>query len=257
MSTNKLYYFAIARYVPDLLRNEPKNIGIILFDDSANEYKVRFTTHFRNKLGNILLPSDRTLLVEYAKFFRNLNPTRKEQITSSIESSSGKFQFSDIRQVVTEELENEFQYLYETFVEEIPKDITKHHRFKTTLKQEFFRRNVLGRNKFIADQKIQVGSLEHKIDFSYQNGKLYSIEAIDLTATDPRANAYESAFKFDNILRVIGQNNVRNISIIQKPEVSDTQTEDLLKVLNETSEVYNYANDQRQEFFDEIEHIIN
>jgi hypothetical protein len=257
MSTSKLYYFVVARFVPDLLRNEPKNIGLILFDDSAGEYKVQFTTHFRSKLGSTLMRSDRIILDEYEKYFKSLNPTGKDQIINSIEHSTGKFQFSDIRQVVTEEFEKEFHYLYETFVEETPKDTIKQHRFKTTLKQEFLRRNVLGENKFIADHKIQVGSLEHKIDFSYQNGKLYSIEAIDLTATNSKANTYESAFKFDNLLRIIGPQKVKNISVIQKPDNYDAQTEDLLKVLNETSTVYNFATDQRQDFYNEIDRIVN
>lgn len=58
MRPDKLYYFTIARYVPDILRNEPRNIGVIFFSESGDEYKARFSKTCLPKSGMAwLLPT--------------------------------------------------------------------------------------------------------------------------------------------------------------------------------------------------------
>ncbi|MEI9909010.1 MAG: hypothetical protein WDO71_04680 [Bacteroidota bacterium] len=94
----------------------------------------------------------------------------------------------------------ELDYLYKTFIEDADLHI-KRHRLKTTIKNELTKLNIIGKNKFLADQEIKSGNITHKVDFFYQKDKLYAIEAVDLSVTDKRTNTIESAFKFDNLLR--------------------------------------------------------
>jgi len=257
MSAEKLYYFAVARYIPDLLRNEPRNIGVLIFNESANVYRVRFTKNFRNKLGQGLLRADRDVLSEYSNYYQSLKPRSKEEVVKAIQYSKGKFVFTEIGSVVTVDAEKEIEYLYSTFVEEHPEKAVVHHRLKTTLKTELIERKFVGVNKLQVDRKIQVGALEYKLDFSFENGKLYTIEAVDLANSDRKANTFESAFKFENLIRSLGPKKVETISVINRPQTIDDNVQELLKILNETSTVFNYSNGQRQAFFEKIESIMH
>jgi hypothetical protein len=257
MKAEKLYYFAIARYIPDLLRNEPRNIGVLIFNESADEYRVRFTKNLRNKLGVGLLKGDREILSEYSNYYQSLQPVNKNEILNSIQHSKGKFLFSEIGSVVTSDINKEMEYLYTSFVEDKVEKGIIHRRLKTTLKADLIDRQFIGTNKLQVDKKIQVGPLEHKLDFTFENGKLYTIEAIDLTNTDRKENTYESAFKFENLIRARGIHKVETISVITRPEEPDDNVQELLKILNETSRVFNYSNGQRQALFEKIESIVH
>jgi len=259
MSKDRLYHYAIARYVPDPVRNEPRNIGIVLFDENLEDYRVQFTTNFKSKLGHLLWDSDRELIAEYVKYFQQLAPSTKESILSTLSQATGKFQFSDVRAVVATNADAEFNFLYATFVEDSVIHQVRKHRLKTTLKEAFAERHLLGVNKLEVNREIQVGDLTFKFDFTFENGKLHTIEAVDLSVQTPaerKAQTYESALKFEKIIHDRGANKVNPITVIQKPKILDIQSKELLKVLENTSTVYNLSNGQREKFFSDMQQIV-
>ncbi|MBN8865819.1 MAG: DUF3037 domain-containing protein [Sphingobacteriales bacterium] len=256
MRPDKLYYFAIARYVPDLLRNEPRNIGVIFFSESGDEYKALFSKNLSAKLGHSLAAADRDMLKGYAQYFESLRPVGARELMTTIEQTRGKFQFSEFGTVATADAEKEAEYLYTSFVEEI-KEKTPQQRLKTRLKDDLQEQNLIGEKKLEVNRVIHSGNLEHKLDFSYENGRLYVIEAIDLSNTDRNANTTKAAFMFENLGWVRGSKNVEAISVIIQPTAADAKTQELLQILRETSTVYNYSNGQRQAFFDKVKSIVH
>lgn len=196
------------------------------------------------------------MLKGYAQYFESLRPAGARELMKTIEQTSGKFQFSEFGTVATADAEREAEYLYTSFVEE-KKEKTPQQRLKTRLKDDLQEQNLIGENKLEVNRVIHSGNLEHKLDFSYENGRLYVIEAIDLTNTDRNANTTKAAFMFENLGRVRGSKNVEAISVITQPTAADGKTQELLQILRETSTVYNYSNGQRQAFFDKVKSIVH
>jgi len=259
MNTEKLYKYVIARYVHDPVRNEPRNIGVIFFDEEVTNYRVKFLNNFRSKLGNHLQDADRKMINEFRHYFSELNPSSKDAILSSIRHCSGKLQFTEVRGVVATDVDVEFNYLFETFVNEHTSNPVRRHRLKTTLKEAFMERQLIGTGKLIADREIQAGELSFKFDFSFENGKLYTIEAVDLAVqnmNDKRAQTYESALKFEKIIHSRPEGKVKPITVIQKPNELDNGSLSLLKVLENTSEVFSLSNGDAALFYKKIEGII-
>jgi hypothetical protein len=255
MNIEKLYYYSIAKFVPDVLRNEPRNIGIIVFDDSSEFYRAKFVNNFRSKLGSNVLLFDRQLLNEYRNYFEKLHPKNSTEIKNHILNARGKFQFSEIKTVVSIDVNADIDYLYSTFVDDAGSAINHRHRFKTNIKHDLQSMNILREGKFEENKKVEVGDLEYNIDFGYQNGKLHAIEAIDLSVQDRRGNTMETAFKFDYLIRTLGPNNINAISVIQKTEEPDPKQRELIKILNAISTVYNYSNGQKEQFLKDIQKI--
>ena len=134
---NQLCLYTVARFIPDLVRNEAKNIGILIFSETTKEYKSKFTNNIRNRIGKAMA-SDIEVIREYNNYFKNLIPNSKEDIVKSTSSSSGKIQFTEIKGVVTENIDKELEYLFSVFIgEETPIGVVKRHRLKTTIKKEF------------------------------------------------------------------------------------------------------------------------
>lgn len=256
MRPDKLYYFAIARYVPDLLRNEPRNIGVIFFSESGDEYKARFSKNLSAKLGHGLAAADRDMLKEYAHYFESLRPAGARELMTTIEQTSGKFQFSEFGTVATADAEKEAEYLYTSFVEGI-KEKAPQHRLKTRLREDLQQQSLIGEKKLEVNRVIHSGNLTHQLDFSYENGRLYVIEAIDLTNTDRKANTTASAYKFENLTRVRGSENVEAISVVTRPAAEDEKMFELLHILSNISTVFDYSNGQRQAFFDKVKSIVH
>ncbi|RYY54736.1 MAG: DUF3037 domain-containing protein [Chitinophagaceae bacterium] len=253
MSTEKLYYYAIARFVPDLVRNEPRNIGVIVFQEDGPVYEPKFLHNLRSKLGNLLGSADKVILEEYEMYLSGLNPHSYAEFSKILSQVGGKFQFSEIRSGVTGNIELESNYLYSTFVD-LPAMPVKRHRLKTTLKQEFKQFGILGDTKVQQDQKIQGEKLEHKIDFSYQNGNLYTIEAVDLSASGKESNTIKTAFKFSDLAHV--SKSIRPISVIGDRDDSDPEVKDCVHILSQLSEVYDFSNGGRQKLLLKMKNLV-
>jgi hypothetical protein len=257
MSTNTLCYYSVARFIPDLLRNEPKNIGVLLYSDVTNEYASKFLTNLKNKIGNSALSSDKDIIHHYDKYFKELNPHSKEDLVKKTESSEGKIQFSEVKAVVTKDFNKELEYLYSTFVDDVPQTEVKRHRFKTSIKKEFKSLDIIGKNKFVADQEVDGGKskIKHQVDFSFQNGKLYVIEAVDLSKNDKR-DTFETAFKFED-LKFGLKNRVETISIVQYPEDVSDDVSEFVEILKATSTYsINFSNGQREAFLKRMKKLV-
>ncbi len=258
MNQDQLCYYAIAKFIPDLIKNEPKNIGVIFYNENENFYSTKFVTNLTNKLGSSILPSDREIINNYFSYFKELKPSNREEINTSIIENTGKFQFSEMKSVVTKDLDREIEYLYSTFIDE-PKVVEKSiPRLKTSLKREFQHLKLLGKKKLEVDKELKGGksNLQHIIDFSYQNAKLYAIEAVDLSINDKRKHAYETAFKFEDLYFGLGRRKTQLFSIIKKSKVQNKEETHLIKALEAFSTVYNFSNGQRERFLNDIGRIV-
>lgn len=256
MNTPKLCYYTVARFVQDLIKDEPRNIGVLLFDEEGVHYETRFINNIRQKFGASISIDDKEVLTYYFKYFDDLTPSTKDDLIELTKNMNGKLQFSDIKTVVTENVEAEMNYLFRTFVDNSKASKVQRHRLKTSLKQEFKKLNILGDNKLQSNQEIKSGKIPHIVDFSYQNGKLYTIEAVDLSLTNRRSNVIETAFKFEDLRHSLGSKKVETISVVNKAGSDNDDSKELLYILNSFSSVYDFSNDQREAFLNRMAKVV-
>jgi hypothetical protein len=260
-TNNNVCFYAIAKFIPDLIRNEPRNIGVILYNESNKVFKSKF--NIKGKVHSSLMTAgDKIVLSHFNKFYNEFNPASKDELIESIGKTKGKIEFSEIRSVVTTDFENELDYLFGTFVEDYVEkkaiERVPNKGFKVSLKEHFEEIKVLGERKFESDKVVNGGKLNktHKVDFAFQNGRLYIVEAVDLSGSDKRGDTFETAWKFEDLRFGLGDK-VETISVVQLPTKRNGDFEQYLDILRTTSsEVYNYSNGQREAFLSRMQSIV-
>jgi len=110
----QLYYYTILRFVPDIIRNEPRNIGIVIFDKDFNEI-IRYIPKevFVSKLSEDLWEDTNAMFTHYLEF----PPSIEEFNTKWCEDTMSCLQFSKALGIVTADiLDKEVEYLTKTFL---------------------------------------------------------------------------------------------------------------------------------------------
>ncbi len=252
-----LCYYTVARYIPNILRNEPKNIGLILVNEENHVFNSKFIQFSQPKFGLHLLPSDKKVIAEYTNFLSSSPFSTKDELCNFMGRLSGKIQLSEIKSVVTEKdsLPTEFDYLYRTYIEDEPQIADRSKpRLKTTIREAFKKEKLVGRHKLEWNKKIHSkrSNLSHTVDFSHQNGKLYLIDVLDLSIGDKK-DTYKTAYKFED-LKAGRRNKVETISVIKKPGNEDIK--EYLDALKATSTVYDLSNGGKDDLIRRVKKIV-
>jgi len=61
--------YSVIRYIPDPIKNEARNIGVILQCEKLGYINSRFIRNYKSKLGGSALKSDINILKRYAEDF--------------------------------------------------------------------------------------------------------------------------------------------------------------------------------------------
>lgn len=282
----KACYYTVVKYLPDPVRNEPRNIGLILQSRELDYVNCKYVSNLQAKLGSTATKLDIKVIRAYIEeFLENFNPFAKFPSTKSFlpgrpneflredylgnlaKQGLGKIQFSEPRGCLSDNPEKELEYLFKTFVaDEIAKEeVLKHSRLKTEVKQEFKKNKLLvlpqereKKKGFEIDTKIPGGrsKVEHLVDFVFRNGKLYLVETVDFRKKDWASETFEAAVKFDDLKHGLGEDRIDPYSIVALP--GNDGVEDYLKILTSYSKVFHYTTEkEKKEFIYEMKELVS
>ena len=214
--------FSLIRYVPDVVKGEFANIGVVLREvgrDGAHATAaVRFTRDWSRvrclhpEADVDLLESLETELAERLRHEVGRSDAPKPLLTTLEYSLSNSVQLTEMRGTLAESLATEMDQLLRMYVEPLKQPA---HRRKTTgrsaiagrMRVEFERAGVwrLMRKRIAAAQYTQPGD-PLKIDCGYRNGRVRMFHAVSLENDVEAAKgmAYSAAELRAGVARVEG-----------------------------------------------------
>ena len=152
------YKYTVAKYVPDLVRGESINIGVVLHGEGFSD--ARFTTDLR-RLSGLGFPPDPSLLRLVTSGIKKWARTDKRFDPETIWREFGRnIQFTQPRVTSTDDPEAELDELFETLVA-VPGRVKRHaitrERVKRNLELSIVRRPVVNylRRDFPASEIIK------------------------------------------------------------------------------------------------------
>lgn len=250
------YLYSVVKYYEDPIKDEASNIGIVVVNSQENLMYSKIISNLALKIGLKNKKQDQALIRFFLKsIHENSTPlgeqeelafagsTNKEQFLEKISKTTrdnfSKLQVSPISVGVTEDLGEELGRLFALYVAE-PKKSSHEQRFVTSVKKEFKDAKIIGRDRFAANKKIPGGrsGVEHFFDLSYQNGKLYIVDILDLRSISVK-DACDSAFKYDDIIHEMGKRKVIPMTIVQSAKTQSAS--ECMRILESYSKVHTYA----------------
>lgn len=276
----KTYQYTVVRYVPDLIKNEPRNIGVILICREVGYINCRFSKNLHARLGSAASSLDIKILKAYMEdfsasfrlfaeypstdnFLKSHAEFFKENYLQDISAKGmGKIQFGTPTGGLTVNPEKEMEYLFNTFVgDEQSKAYPKHSHLKTEIKKEFNVRKWLAipqkrKVGFEVDYKMSESksSVEYPFDFALRNGRLHLVETVDLRKKDKKlwdAETFQTALKFDDLKHGLVERNkidgIEPYSIVALAAHEDATFH--LKILKAYSNVFIYTDEKEKSNF--------
>lgn len=269
--------YMVIRFVPDLVKNEPINIGLILH--CWNEYYIRseiskekakliekYNPQIKKSILQALIEdidnlfsSEKWLLKENSsEDFKN-----EKYLDNYLLTHSNQLQFTNPKGIITQDLESEFEELFTELVyykcnTKTRSKYTSEMHMKSYLKKLFNERNLL-KEKLIVENYKEEGKYGEKIefDFKYLNGTVNLVNnlSFDVKAKDPLEYAKLWAKNYEDIKNISKKNNetrkIRTIFAVSDECENKNSIEDCLKEYSD--EIINY-NDKEylQHFTDRI-----
>lgn len=264
--------FTIIRYVPDQVRNEPKNIGVLLQVPERNYFSAKVP----RKLGTLLeaSESDVLLLKEYLKElladhsfkeadqqYINTGDKAKldpEYLNELSKRAIGKIHFAEPAGILTKDPEGDLENLFRRYVGEgsllsPSSESPTRSRLKTSLKRDLARLRLLttprgapvsrDRKGLQQDALLNTGvsGASYPVDFSYQNGKLLVVETVDFHKSDNelQRETFGAAFKLTDLMRG-WKRRFEGFSVVSGVAARSKDKEAYLKMLRSGSKVVYY-----------------
>jgi hypothetical protein len=208
--------FSLIRYVPDVVKGEFANIGVVLREAGRQEAVVRFTRDW-SRVRCMDAEADVALLesleAELGARLQTAPLSNTKPVLEVLEDSlSNSVQITAMRATLAENLPAEMEQLMRMYVEPLKAPAT---RRKTSgraaiagaMREEFERAGVwrLMRKRISAAQYTQAGD-PLKLDCGYRNGKVRMFHAVSLEndAEGAKGLAYSAAALRAGVQRVEG-----------------------------------------------------
>lgn len=195
-------FYTVVRFVPDLLKNEPINIGLIVHSPKIGYIR----TEFADKKANIISKYNNDidpLVVKYImddlmQNFDNENyMLRNQKMGNFFENNmlhkifsahSNQLQFTEPRGIITQDLDKDFERLFEELVFKgttIKKEKVIEERTMRSDVKKMLNKFDLIKNNIVKENHIEIDRFgsEIKIDFKYINGKPNLVKNLSL---DPK-----------------------------------------------------------------------
>jgi hypothetical protein len=205
--------FALVRYVPDVVKGEFVNIGVVLRSGAGAE--VRFTRDWA-RVRCMDADADVGLLesleAEIAERLRGETKISKPVVELLEDTLSNSVQMTAMRGTLAESLPAEMEQLLRMYVEPLRVKAEKRKAsgraaIVGTMRDEFERAGVwrLMRKRIAAAQYTKAGD-PLKIDAGYRNGQVRMFQAVSLESDVETAKglAYSAAEMRDGVSRVEG-----------------------------------------------------
>ena len=115
--------FFLIRYVPDLIKNEPVNIGLVMLDSDGGERfaGVRFASNF-DRVRCLAANADLEMIQALSEDIRQklASASDRQQMLRIIQDFSNTLQISETRGCQTESPQQEIEKLAELYLESVP-----------------------------------------------------------------------------------------------------------------------------------------
>lgn len=208
--------FSLIRYVPDVVKGEFANIGVVLREAGSAEAVVRFTKDWarvRCMDADVDVALLESLESEIAERVRSAAVVGQKTTLELLEDSlSNSVQMTEMRGTLAESMPAEMEALMRMYVEplKVPagrRKVSGRAAVAGTMRDAFERAGVwrLMQKRIAASQYTQVGD-PLKIDCGYRNGKVRMFQAVSLESDAELAKgmAYSVAALRDGVMRVDG-----------------------------------------------------
>ena len=181
--------FSLIRYVPDVVKGEFANIGVVLREAGREDAVVRFTRDW-SRVRCMDADADvallETLEAELSVRLQRTPPNAKSVLEVLEDSLSNSVQLTAMRATLAKNLPAEMEQLMRMYVEPLKAPATRRKlsgraAIAGAMRDEFERAGVwqLLRKRIAASQYTQVGD-PLKIDCGYRNGKVRMFHAVSL-----------------------------------------------------------------------------
>jgi len=267
--------YSIVQYFDDPMRDEPRNIGVVLRDPRDNYVVTKFLKgrDLKAKLGT-LAAGDLPLVQTYINHIESMlssakNFSRELKLSLSTEGLAatrslgdfGKVKLVEARGVLTSDPQRESEYLFQTFV--LPKEGPKRerlHQFKVEIKNALSKKKLLKRTPndrnpgFTADAVIKSArsKVEHQVDFLRTAGVVTVLETVDLRKrdrTETEHGTFEAAFKLQDLRQGYGKGKFRGFSLVTGVGTSDEKKYCLNVLRAYSEEVVDFSSQNDRERF--------
>ncbi len=225
----------VARYMPDLRRREPKNVGVVLkmggfcltrFLGERSEGRI----DGRRVQGLVNSVSNYKAWVDYWQ--HAVDSTDPIALTKRRADDSYFLEYAGERLLGSEHTapEDMLDYLYSTLVEEMPEPDTLNVR---QLSERVLVRAGI-RDRVTEKYRLPVSVTDSALfDYKYQNGALHLMKRVTLTYEDERswANAHAAAWDLEKAAFTTAGGKGRLIALV-KTRSSDSELERQMGLLN-------------------------
>lgn len=268
--------FLIVKYVPDFMRMEPKNVGVIVWTaDGISSRFIGEKSHTRGEVDGRSVPAyvkDGEVYKQWVRYWTRqisqeyIEPLKGGEPISSTcpkfldilsETARGNFLLSDggfsFDELAPEDsVDSLTQHLFDSLVAPSTdasllevKDLS----LQTVSEKVLDKSGIKSSSGFMPDYKVnfRVGEQEEQIKFShaFKNGALHLFQKVTLSrAEDNRLkNVYSAAYKFEKAEKIVNLKRDHNYSLIYASEeqAKEPQIRSAVAILGECSQVINLA----------------
>ena len=209
--------FALIRYVPDVVKGEFANIGVVL-REAGKDAVVRFTRDWTRvrcmdaDADITLLESLETEITERLRVGVELKVNAKPMVELLEDTLSNSIQMTAMRATLAESMPAELEQLLRMYVEPLrapggQRKLSGRVSIVKQMRDEFERAGVwqLMRKKVAASQYTQAGD-PLKLDCGYRNGQVRMFQAVSLDGDGEAAKglAYSAGGLREGVQRVEG-----------------------------------------------------
>jgi hypothetical protein len=264
--------YLIVKFIPDLFRNEPRNIGVIVWTPVGTA--ARFIAEKQQCLGDIdarclpgFLTSAAAAYRQWISYWRHqLKETLIQSARSALkgnvdspaylevlkQSSKGNFQLMSGGEVLDplppdSTPQDLADYLFKTLVDESFNDDPKDPDLQTVMDRilsESAIKNAPGfHNDYEVECKLGSATDRFKFSFAFQNGNLNLFQKVTLPRQLPKMekNVHATAWMFEQAVRAdhISKENGFALIYVTPEQKAEAATDNALHVLSTVASVYN------------------
>jgi hypothetical protein len=210
--------FSLIRYVPDVVKGEFANIGVVLREAGREAAAVRFTRDWSRVrcldpgVDVELLESLEAEIAERLRVGVDVRVNAKPMLATLEDTLSNSVQVTEMRGTLAESLPAEMEQLMRLYVEpmkvpQVRRKTSGRAAIAGSMRSEFERAGVWGlmRKRIAAAQYTRAGD-PLKIDCGYRNGRVRMFQAVSLESDAEAAKglAYSAGALRDGVSRVEG-----------------------------------------------------
>lgn len=274
----KLYQakYTVVRFIPDLVKDEPINIGLVLQSTAEKYFKSKFSNKKIDKIQkineDIKINLVKEIIKELENNFNNDNWMLRNRDCNEFQDYSvlqklnyfyaNQIQFTEPRGLITENIDMEFDKLFSELIYKESNSLLSRGIESRTMKKKFrseFMNRGLLQNQLVVENYEQLGGFGEKLtfDFSYLNGKRNLINNIsfDVKSSEPLDIAKKLLSNYYGIKKIAakkGDSNDVDIKIIYYlPEnKNDDSYSQVISCLKESSdELIDFKDEQYVKYF--------